>query len=169
MVNAELVLVLNANYEPINTCSLHRAIGLLILEKACLVENGRGKIHTANNVFPRPSIIRLQMMVNRPRPAVKLNRREILRRDNFTCQYCGKHTQALTIDHIIPRHLGGQQTWNNVVAACPACNHAKGGRLLSEAGLNLLHPPREPSRAARYVFGRYLQEYHEWEPYLHGW
>lgn len=169
MVNAELVLVLNANFEPIHTCSLHRAIGLLVMHKACLVENGRGEIHTANNVFPRPSIIRLQMMVNRPRPAVRFNRREILRRDNYTCQYCGKHTPELTIDHVIPRRLGGRQTWLNVVAACPACNHRKGGRLLSDAGMILLHSPKEPSSAALYVFGRHLQQYREWEPYLTGW
>lgn len=108
-------------------------------------------------------------MVNRPRVSVRLNRREILRRDNYTCQYCGKHGSDLTIDHVIPRRLGGGKTWTNVVAACPACNHHKGRRPLSESGLHLLHPPCEPSRNARYVFGHYLSDYREWEPYLAGW
>jgi len=167
MVN--IVLVLNANYEPINTCSLHRAVGLILLQKAILVENGRGEIHTATAAFPRPSIIRLQKMVSHPRPGVKFNRREILRRDNFTCQYCGKHTPELTIDHVVPRHLGGRHTWTNVVAACPACNHHKGGRLLTHAGMHLLHQPKEPSSAAEYIFARYLQDAQEWMPYLSGW
>ena len=101
------VLVLNANFEPINICTVRRAVGLIITDKAALVVNGRGYIHTINQVVPRPSIIRLQHMVNRPRLRVKLNRREIFRRDNFTCQYCGKQGGNLTIDHVYPRHLGG--------------------------------------------------------------
>ncbi|MGD0709502.1 MAG: HNH endonuclease, partial [Anaerolineaceae bacterium] len=102
----ETVLVLNANFEPINVCNMHRAIGMMLADKASLVLNGRGEIRTASQSFPRPSIIRLEKMVHRPRPAVRLTRREIFRRDNFTCQYCGKHTGSLTIDHIVPRHMG---------------------------------------------------------------
>lgn len=131
---AESVLVLNANFEPINVCNLQRAIGLILTNRATLVLNGRGEIRTVNRVFPRPSIIRLQHMVHRPRPKVKLTRREIFRRDNYTCQYCGRHTNDLTVDHVIPRHLGGQHTWTNVVTACAACNHRKGGRTLLKQG-----------------------------------
>ena len=85
------VLVLNANFEPINVCDTRRAIGLILNEKASLVLNGRGHIRTVSHIFPRPSIIRLNKMVRRPRPKVKLTKREILRRDNFICQYCGQH------------------------------------------------------------------------------
>jgi 5-methylcytosine-specific restriction endonuclease McrA len=108
-------------------------------------------------------------MIHRPRPHVKLTRREVFRRDNYTCQYCGKHTLTLTIDHIIPRHLGGQQRWTNVVAACPMCNHRKGGRTLEEVNMNLLRTPIEPPTSAVYIFGRHLKEYNEWEPFLNGW
>jgi 5-methylcytosine-specific restriction endonuclease McrA len=163
------VLVLNANFEPINVCDIRRAVGLILSDKADLVINGRGEIHTINASFPRPSVIRLQKMINRPRQQLKLTRREIFRRDNYTCQYCGKHTGDLTIDHVIPRHLGGQHIWKNVVAACSLCNHRKGGRLLGEVNLRLLRTPNEPPSSARYVFGRHLSENNEWESFLQGW
>lgn len=163
------VLVLNANFEPVNVCDMRRAIGLLLAEKASLVVNGRGEIKTVKANFPRPSVIRLQKMINRPRPQLKLSRREIFRRDNYTCQYCGKRTSNLTIDHILPRHMGGKHIWTNVVAACPACNHRKGGRLLEESNMSLLHSPAEPPSSAYYVFGRHLAENKEWETFLVGW
>ncbi len=165
----ESVLVLNANFEPINVCNMHRAVGLILAERASMVVNGRGVIHTVNNTFPRPSIIRLGQMVHRPRSRVRLCRREIFRRDNFTCQYCGKKAHDMTVDHVIPRHLGGQHVWSNVVTACAACNHRKGGRQLAEAGMALLHTPNEPPGSAIYVFGRHLTENAEWEPFLNGW
>jgi len=163
------VLVLNANFDPINVCDTRRALGLLLSEKAALVLNGRGEVRTVSRTVPRPSVIRLQKMVSRPRPQLKLTRREIFRRDGFACQYCGKHAPELTIDHVIPRHLGGQHVWSNVVAACPACNHRKGGRRLEDSGMHLLHVPIEPPSSAHYIFGRHLSENHEWEDYLAGW
>jgi 5-methylcytosine-specific restriction endonuclease McrA len=101
-----LVLVLNANFEPIHVCTTHRAINLILSGKAILVLNGRGEIKTVSRSFPCPSIIRLDKMIKRPRPSVRLTKREILRRDDFTCQYCGQRFAYLTIDHIIPRRLG---------------------------------------------------------------
>lgn len=163
------VLVLNANFEPVNVCDMRRAIGLLLAEKASLVMNGRGEIKTVNNAFPRPSVIRLQKMVARPRPQLKLTRRELFRRDNYTCQYCGKKTSDLTIDHVVPRHLGGKHIWTNVVAACPACNHRKGGRLPEEANMRLLRQPQQPPSSAHYIFGRHLVNNVEWEDFLTGW
>lgn len=165
----DAVLVLNANYEPINVCGLHRAVNLILAEKAILVMNGRGTIHTVSKNFPRPSVIRLEKMVARPRRHIKLSRREVFRRDNYTCQYCGKKTVVLTIDHVIPRHMGGKHVWTNVVTACSTCNHRKGGRLAEEAHMRLLHIPREPPPTAAYQFGRHLSEYAEWEPFLAGW
>ncbi|MEN6434608.1 MAG: HNH endonuclease [Anaerolineaceae bacterium] len=165
----EQVLVLNANFEPIHVCEMHRAVGLLLMEKAALVVNGRGVIHTSNATFPKPSVIRLQAMVHIPRPCVRLTRREVFRRDQYTCQYCGKHTQELTIDHVIPRHLGGLHIWENVAAACPACNHHKGGRSLEEVKMHLLHIPKEPPRSAYYLFSHFLTENSDWETFLQGW
>jgi 5-methylcytosine-specific restriction endonuclease McrA len=165
----EPVLVLNANFEPINICSTRRAMGLLLTGKADMVVNGRGYIHTIKELLPRPSVIRLENQIHRPRPRVKLTRREVFRRDNYTCQYCGKHDGGLTVDHVMPRHLGGQHVWTNVVAACPSCNHHKGGRKLEESRMVLLHKPKEPPANASYIFGRHLNVNGEWEPYISGW
>lgn len=163
------VLVLNANFEPLHVCNMRRAIGLIIAEKADLVINGRGVIKTISREYPRPSVIRLQFMVSHPRAHVRLTRREIFRRDNYTCQYCGKHTFDLTVDHVVPRHLGGPHIWTNVVAACSSCNHHKGGRLLSEARMHLARLPKEPPANASYLFARHLGDYGEWEPFVNGW
>jgi len=163
------VLVLNANFEPINVCNPRRAISLILDGKASLVLNGRGFIHTVKRSYPEPSIIRLEKMVRRPRPRVRLTKREILRRDNFTCQYCGQYASYLTVDHIIPRRLGGQHSWHNLVAACPSCNHRKGGRTLEQVQMHLLRLPAEPPATATYIFGRHLNENSEWIPFIEGW
>ncbi len=163
------VLVLNANFEPINVCNTRRAITLIIDGKANLILNGRGEIKTVRQSFPRPSIIRLEKMIHRPRPHVKLTKREVLRRDNYTCQYCGQHVPYLTVDHVIPRHLGGKHVWNNLVAACPHCNHRKGGRTIEQAQMHLLRAASVPPASAAYLFARHLHENQEWLPFVSGW
>ena len=163
------VLVLNANFEPINVCDTRRAISLVISGKANMVMNGRGYIRTVATSFPRPSVIRLDQMIHKPRLRVKLTRREVFRRDNYTCQYCGRHSSELTVDHVLPKHLGGLHIWTNVVAACPNCNHHKGGRKLDEAHMTLLHIPKEPPASARYLFGRHVEDNSEWIQFISGW
>ncbi len=163
------VLVLNANFEPLNVCSFRRALGLMLTGKATLVMNGRGEIHTVSRSYPIPSVIRLERMVRRPRRRVRLSKREIFRRDDYTCQYCGKRLRHPTIDHVIPKRLGGPHTWENLVTACASCNHRKGGRTLEQAHMRLLRPPREPSSSAGYVLEHYLRGHEEWRPYIEGW
>lgn len=165
----EAVLVLNANFEPINVCNTRRAMGLIFNGKASLVMNGRGEVHTISASYPRPSIIRLEKMVRRPRLVVHLTKREVLRRDDFTCQYCGQRASYLTIDHVIPRRLGGNHTWQNLVAACPLCNHRKGGRTVEQANMRLLRLPVEPPTSAMYLFARHLNSNQEWGPFIEGW
>ena len=145
------VLVLNANYEPLNVCSTRRALGLYLSGKAEMLLNGRGYIYSINQRFPRPSVIRLGYMVRRPYPRVRLTKREIFRRDDHTCQYCGDRSKRLTLDHIIPRHQGGEYSWTNLVTACPACNLKKGGRSLQESNLSLRRTPFEPKANAIYL------------------
>ena len=163
------VLVLNANYEPLHVCSTKRAVGLLVTGKAELMVNGRGHIRTARLTYPAPSVIRLEHMIKRPRPRVKLSKREIFRRDNYTCQYCGRQTQHLTIDHVIPRNKGGGHEWDNLVAACPPCNRRKGGRNPQEAQMHLKRKPAEPSATPDYIFSRHIKENMEWEKFIKGW
>ena len=163
------VLVLNANFEPLNVCNTGRAMGLLLLGKAETVQNGRGVIRTATRAYERPSVIRLQYMVHRPRPRVRLCKREIFRRDGFRCQYCGRASAHLTLDHVVPRHRQGRYEWENLVGACPKCNRYKGNRTPQEAGMVLRSIPTEPPAAAVYVYGQYLKQNQEWVDYLDGW
>ena len=163
------VLVLNQNFEPLAVCNTRRAVVLVILGKAQVLENGRGWINTPSVAFPLPSIIRLNYVVRRPRPRVKLLRKEIFRRDSYTCQYCGKRTHQLTIDHIIPRHKGGQHRWENLVSACRACNRKKGGKTPQEAHMTLLCPPCEPKATPWYLFAPHVEHYQEWHQFLQGW
>lgn len=163
------VLVLNANYEPINVCTTKRALGLVITDKASLIMNGRGVIHTISTTFPCPSIIRLMQMIKRPRPQIKLTKQEIFRRDHYSCQYCGSRGPALTLDHRIPRRLGGKHTWDNLVTACTNCNHKKGGRTPKQANMKLYKRPFAPKATAIYIFGRYLKHNEEWVEYVEGW
>ncbi|TET95949.1 MAG: HNH endonuclease, partial [Dehalococcoidia bacterium] len=122
------VLVLNQNYEPLNVCTVRRAFVLVDRGKAEILENGRGYLHTATVLYSIPSIIRLVYLIRRPRPQGHLTRRDVFLRDRSTCQYCGRHTKDLTLDHVLPRRRGGGHDWRNVVAACKPCNHRKAGR-----------------------------------------
>jgi 5-methylcytosine-specific restriction endonuclease McrA len=144
-------------------------MGLILAGKATVVENGRGFIRTVSRAYERPSVIRLGYVVHRPRPRVRLSKREVLRRDGYRCQYCGRHTGNLTVDHVMPRHRGGEYRWENLVAACPQCNRRKGGRTLQEVQLTLLRRPFEPRPTAGYRFGTHLEENEEWVKYIEGW
>ena len=144
------VLVLNANYEPLNVSSVRRAIGLMICGKAELVLNGRGVIRTFTRSYQCPSIIRLGRMVKRPRPKIKLSKNEVFRRDGYTCQYCGHQNKQLTIDHVIPKRSGGGHTWHNIVTACAPCNLRKGAKLPVRARMKLMRQPFEPKPTASY-------------------
>ncbi|MFN2222351.1 MAG: HNH endonuclease, partial [Candidatus Promineifilaceae bacterium] len=104
-----------------------------------------------------------------PRTRVSLTKREILRRDDYTCQYCGRQSSMLTIDHVVPRRLGGQHVWTNVVAACPTCNRRKGGKTPESANMTLRRQPTRPSSSAMYRFGTHLETHGEWEEFIKGW
>lgn len=163
------VLLLNANFEPLNVCTTRRAVGMLLKGKAEMLLNGRGYIRTVREAYPRPSVIRLGYMVKRPRPRVRLSKREIFRRDGHVCQYCGSRSSRLTLDHVVPRHRGGRHEWENLVAACPSCNLRKGGRTMEEARMTLLRAPTEPGASAEYLYGTHLTSNEEWREFLVGW
>src|ERR1041384_7036939 len=139
----EPVLVLNANFEPINVCTTRRAVGLLLAGKADMVVNRVGHIRTVKQLLPRPSVIRLENQVHRPRPHVKLTRREVFRRDNYTCKYCGKSDGNLTVDHVTTRHLGGENICTNVVKTCPCSDKSKEGRKVEDRHIKFIHIPHE--------------------------
>lgn len=152
------VLVLNQNYEPLNICNARRAIVLVFGGKAEILEAHDSLIATTHETFPYPSVIRLICMIRAPRARVKLTRREVFLRDAFTCQYCGRRTGDLTLDHVVPRSRGGPHTWENLTSACRSCNHRKGGKSVSEARMTLKRQPYEPSPGRYYAIERRLEQ-----------
>jgi 5-methylcytosine-specific restriction endonuclease McrA len=161
------VLVLNQNYEPINICRVRRAVVLLYRGKAEMLENGSGFIRAATEIFPIPSVIRLACLIKRPRFEKKLTRLEVFNRDRYTCQYCGKETKQLTLDHVIPRYRGGEHVWENVVSACIPCNRHKAGRTPAEARMKLVRRPAPPrGNNLFYIPYHQLQMRSEWQKYL---
>ncbi|MFN6567531.1 HNH endonuclease [Dendronalium sp. ChiSLP03b] len=145
------VVVFSKNYLPLARINLKRAIVLLVTGQAESLEFGSTKlwkVRSPNVVLEIPEHIRLTNG-NPERhwkvPAVRS--KEIFRRDNHTCQYCG-NTKRLTIDHVIPRSKGGTHTWDNVVTACEKCNSTKSDRLLHEIGMTLKSKPKAPIHPA---------------------
>ena len=165
LLNAS-VLVLNGNYEPLNVTRVRRAILLVIRGKAEMIENGRGSLQSAMAVLEIPSVIRLANYVRRPPTPRRLTRREVFNRDRHTCQYCGRTSHDLTLDHVVPRYRGGTNTWENIVAACVQCNHRKAGRTPREAGMRLLREPIAPSPNPYYPFYRFLTTHDDWRKFV---
>lgn len=125
----QTVLVLNASYEPINFTQWKRAVVLLLKEKAQILSS---------------RVIRLIDYVKIPLNRImiqKPTRTLIYQRDDHTCQYCGSQ-KKLTVDHVIPRSRGGQDTWENMVVACSPCNVKKGNTLLEQTGMKLKRVPK---------------------------
>ena len=162
------VLVLNQNYEPLNICRARRAVVLIYRGRAEMLENGSGFIHSANQIFPVPSVIQVVHMVKRPRPERKVTRLDIFNRDHHICQYCGKESRQLTLDHVLPRYRGGEHTWENVASACIPCNRRKAGKTPDEAGMKLISRPGPPHRDNIYFYipHHHRQTKHEWQKYF---
>jgi len=140
------VLVLNATYEPINVCTVRRAVVLLLKEKAEIIERAEWQLRSAAATMARPVVIRLVSYVRIPRDTHrrKITRRAVFARDDWTCQYCGSRSN-LTVDHVVPRSKGGPSSWENIVASCAPCNRRKGSALPRQAGMKLSKQPRTPS------------------------
>ena len=160
------VLLLNQNYEPMSVVSAKKAIILFYLQKVEIVEKKSWMVRSQNYAVPAPSIIRLLCYVRIPRKRIELNRRNILRRDNHKCQYCGTRKVSLTIDHIIPKRHGGLDTWENLVCACVKCNNKKGSKTPEQANMILRKKPKRPHYL---FFMQYLIGVSEdsWKPYLY--
>ena len=163
-----VVLLLNADYEPLNVCDLRRAFRLVFGEKAEVIHYDHTEVRTPTTVLRAPSVIKLQYRIKRPRPRIRLSRREVFARDGHRCQYCGQRATHLTLDHVVPRHRGGEHSWSNLVAACSSCNHRKGGRRPEEAGMRLRKRPLEPKYDIFTVYSSYLADPRNeaWRDYL---
>ncbi|HIC38341.1 MAG TPA: HNH endonuclease, partial [Candidatus Marinimicrobia bacterium] len=127
------VLVLNTNYAPLMICTARRAICLTYLEKVEILVTYNDKVHSPSKTLALPSIIKLRDFVHYNSMNVVMNRKNIMIRDKHTCQYCGKKSSSMTIDHIIPKERGGSDYWDNLVAACQQCNKTKDNHTPEEA------------------------------------
>ncbi|NCO34540.1 MAG: HNH endonuclease [Armatimonadetes bacterium] len=158
------VLVLNQNYEPLNITSVRRAIVLLCMGKAEAVKDDTGYVHTVDDSFRVPTVVRLAHFVKRPVPELKLSRKSILARDEYTCQYCGDGgPHNLTLDHVVPRVRGGKTEWENLVCCCLKCNNKKGNRTPQEVSMSLRHPPRKPKYVPYISFPKFVAATHNEE------
>jgi 5-methylcytosine-specific restriction endonuclease McrA len=166
-LGAARVLILNASYEPLHVCSVKRAITLLMQEVAERVLDGDRVLRTPSLVVPVPSVIRLRRYVRRPhRQRVAFNRKNVFRRDDHSCQYCGTRGHDLTLDHVLPRSRGGPTTWENVVACCRRCNASKRDRTPEEARMVLRRRPRAPAFMFTSAYGVLPDVDPAWEAYL---
>ena len=188
------VLVLNRVYAAVRIVDARRAFTLLVkdLAEVISVESGtfvnysfsswtdaaefqrehendqHDWVRTARLSIAVPKVIRLLGYDRFPREHVKLNRRNIYARDGSRCQYCGKHfpTRELTLDHVLPRVQGGENSWTNLVCACVRCNARKGGRTPVEAGMRLLRVPVKPKRNPAITIRLGSPRYQSWKAFL---
>lgn len=172
------VLVLNSDYEPLNVCNIRRAVVLVYLGKADVLhtqaeeygkEDWEVSLATAEGKqVTRPSVVRLRHQVRRPLPELRLSRRSVFARDNYTCQYCGVYGKELTIDHVHPKRYGGGMTWENLATCCRKCNTKKGDKTPEKAGMKLLRAPRRPRYTPYIALNKYVSgtRHTLWHDYL---
>jgi 5-methylcytosine-specific restriction endonuclease McrA len=162
------VLVLNSDYEPLNVCHAKRALVLVFLGKADVLHAHEHRLPSVNGTYPSPSVVRLKHQVKRPLPELKLSRRTVFARDNYTCQYCGQASRELTIDHVVPKRHGGLTTWDNLVAACRRCNMKKSDKLLHQTSMRLVKAPARPRYVPYISLTKYLagRRNEVWRDYL---
>jgi len=158
-------LVLNAGFEPLAVVSFKRALVLVMNQKATIIAaDAEHPVWGSSGSYDRPSVILLTRYVRIPSTRlIPVSRRGVLRRDGQRCAYCG--AAANTIDHVLPRSRGGQDSWENLVACCLRCNNAKSDRTPGEMGWNLRVRPKPPHGTSWLVRGVERAEL-QWEEYL---
>jgi 5-methylcytosine-specific restriction endonuclease McrA len=166
------VLLLNQTYEPLGTVNVARAMIMTFKNNVYVEEwDGDRVLRSAHDEYPVPSVIRRRTYINvrRRREAAGMKRLRIYMRDKFRCQYCGdkKSATELTLDHIMPRSRGGDNSPINVVTACIACNSRKSNRTPDEARMPLLTSQTALRvKLERVVLCHYAEARAEWRRYL---
>ncbi len=163
------VLVLNASYEPLNITTWRRATVLMLKGKAERLEEDSSRMVRPDTMLP--TVIRLRHFVRVPFRELPLTRKNILHRDQNSCQYCGYRGEKLSIDHVIPRSRGGGDCWENVTTACFPCNLRKGNQTPLEAKMPLRSPPRRPIGNLSFEANRHINsgKHDDWKKYVIGW
>ncbi len=163
------VLVLNRLWQVVDVCSVKRAVCLLYLKHAQVVLKEGGSLYTfgfddwkdfsqdycGDNQIIRtitykvrmPHIILLFIYDRIPPRKVRFTRRNVYKRDENRCQYCGKKfkSEDLNLDHVIPVSRAGKNSWYNVVCSCVPCNLRKGDKSLVEVEMSLIRKPVRPN------------------------
>ena len=162
-----MTLKLDSAYKPVGIVSWRDALVLVITEKAYAVEVYETYVRSAREVFQLPSVIALKKYINIDFLKPVCSRKNIILRDENTCQYCGKEFSSddLTMDHIIPKAKGGKKSWKNIVTACKPCNQKKGSRTPEQAGMRLLRVPR-PLTGPVMIKRRSSSFHSHWKNYL---
>lgn len=172
--HAKRILVLNSGFQAVNIISVREAVQLLISEKAFPVEGIARLMRTVSRAYEVPSVISLNYYIKPPIRRVAVSKPNILRRDKFTCAYCGVKAgdrrrgklyvrSDFSVDHIYPKSRGGQNTWLNLICACKPCNEKKDDKTLAACGMNLLFQPAKPKETTFTFTGNYPEA---WEKYL---
>ena len=159
------VLLLNQSYQPLMTVEAKRAIILSFTDKVEVLERYSEQVHSVNLSIYVPSVLRLKEYVRFNKKRIPLSRKNILQRDNYICQYCKAKDKLMTIDHIIPKHKGGVDSWENLVAACIPCNTTKGNKLLKDINMQLIKKPKIPSVLFN-IQNELSISQSSWKPYL---
>ncbi len=162
------VLLLNQDYTPLKITSFMRGFKLVYKGKAEVISYDTARpVYAGTSRFERPTTIRLLRYIPLPYRKLPLSKEAILRRDGFKCIYCGS-LKNLTLDHIIPRSKGGENTWTNLVTACHDCNVLKGDKrlesFLSKNGLSMSHSPYKPNYVQFLSKNKVIKE--EWKQYF---
>lgn len=170
MIRSGKVLVLNQTFEPLHFCTARRAITMVVMGRAESVEASDFLVRSPSRTYQLPLVIRLYRYIRRPYSVgVAFSKRNVLKRDKYTCQYCGAERVPLTIDHVVPRSRGGETCWENVVTACHRCNLLKGDKTLEEAGMSLLGKGRKPHilfylNLAQFTYTTFRSEWNKYLP-----
>jgi len=139
-------LVLDQGYQPLRIVSWQRAVTMLFEGKVEVIEEYDEDIRSVSITIKMPAVVRLLRAIRGRKKAVKFSRINVMTRDNFRCQYCGRRLpmSKLNYDHVIPRSQGGKTVWQNIVTACYPCNERKGNRTPVQARMRLRRKPVKP-------------------------
>ncbi|MGH3955207.1 MAG: HNH endonuclease [Mycobacterium sp.] len=143
----------NADYRVLHLIPWQHAVKLILKGVVYALDTHHPAVHvrSASLVVELPTSIVLREYVYIPyRSGHRVTRAGVLRRDGYTCVYCG--ATADTWDHVLPRCRGGVDSWLNTVAACRSCNGFKGDRTPQEAGMTLAREPFEPKERDRFTY-----------------
>ena len=164
MLHSFKTLKLDASWRPVGVIPSTEALVLCITDRATTLESWDRKIKSASYTFELPSVILLTKFVMKSKRQIRCSRKNIMWRDDHTCQYCGVTGGMLTLDHVIPKSRGGGKVWNNIVACCIRCNQKKGDKLLCDSGMTLLRSPRRPSMRAWLRLNPKAEQ--QWDKYI---